>query len=175
MQTVGRTTIVAIRAALKPLQFVVAEVDSELRYVWIDNPHADFDPTLVIGKRDDELVSRADAEGIMQLKREVLREGNPVNRVLGFQLSSGSRFYSISAFPLTDASGVVDGVFTVAFESPGVLHGIIPICASCKRVRDEHGLWRSVEAYVEERTRAQFSHGLCEACVQTLYPARSKS
>lgn len=51
-----------------------------------------------------------------------------------------------------------------------VLRGIISICASCKRVRDGER-WVQVEAYVRERSEAEFSHGLCPTCEETLYRA----
>ncbi|HEY2804327.1 MAG TPA: hypothetical protein VGI92_00555 [Gemmatimonadales bacterium] len=50
------------------------------------------------------------------------------------------------------------------------LTGLLPICASCKKVRDDGGYWRSVEAYVTEHTDAQFSHGVCPECFPKLYP-----
>jgi hypothetical protein len=50
------------------------------------------------------------------------------------------------------------------------LEGILPICASCKRIRDEHGVWHAVEAYVHDRSEAEFSHGICPACAHRLYP-----
>lgn len=50
-----------------------------------------------------------------------------------------------------------------------VLSGFIPICASCKRVRGENDDWTAVEAYVTNKTEAQFSHGLCPECMKRLY------
>jgi transcriptional regulator with GAF, ATPase, and Fis domain len=50
------------------------------------------------------------------------------------------------------------------------LRGIVPICASCKNVRDDSGFWHSVEAYVSSRTGAKFSHGLCPGCIDEIYP-----
>ena len=47
-----------------------------------------------------------------------------------------------------------------------VLKGILPICASCKRIRGEGGGWEPVEAYVRERTGAEFSYGLCPDCAK---------
>lgn len=51
-----------------------------------------------------------------------------------------------------------------------ILSGFIPICASCKNIRDEDGVWHQVETYVQKRTEAQFSHGICPACMKKLYP-----
>ena len=50
------------------------------------------------------------------------------------------------------------------------LHGIIPICSSCKKVRDDQGYWQLVEAYVRDRSEAEFSHSLCPECLEKLYP-----
>lgn len=44
------------------------------------------------------------------------------------------------------------------------LEGLLPICAYCKKIRDEGGSWVRVETYVEQRTEAQFSHGICPEC-----------
>lgn len=50
------------------------------------------------------------------------------------------------------------------------LHGIIPICANCKNIRDDKGAWAQMEKYISERSDAQFSHGICPECVEKLYP-----
>lgn len=51
------------------------------------------------------------------------------------------------------------------------LSGFIPICASCKNVRDDAGYWQSVEAYIASRSAAQFSHSICNSCGPKLYGA----
>ena len=51
-----------------------------------------------------------------------------------------------------------------------LLSGMLPICASCKRIRDDRGEWSQVESYIKERSEASFSHGLCPECVEKLYP-----
>ncbi len=50
------------------------------------------------------------------------------------------------------------------------LRGIVPICASCKKIRDDEGYWQQVEVYVRDHTEAEFSHGICPECARTLYP-----
>lgn len=50
------------------------------------------------------------------------------------------------------------------------LSGILPICASCKKIRDDRGYWRQVESYIREHSEAEFSHGICPECVEKLYP-----
>jgi hypothetical protein len=48
------------------------------------------------------------------------------------------------------------------------LSGLIPICASCKKIRDDEGDWHRIEEYVEKHTNAEFTHGLCPECVDKL-------
>lgn len=50
------------------------------------------------------------------------------------------------------------------------LRGIIPVCAGCSKVRTDNGDWQRLEAYIRAHTDAEFSHGLCPACITRLYP-----
>ena len=51
-----------------------------------------------------------------------------------------------------------------------VLSGLLSICASCKKIRDEQGRWETLEVYIRDRSAADFSHGLCPDCQLKLYP-----
>jgi GAF domain-containing protein len=55
-------------------------------------------------------------------------------------------------------------------EKVKTLHGLLPICAWCKRIRDDHGYWSQVEAYVHEHTGADFTHGICPECLEKQRP-----
>ncbi len=57
-----------------------------------------------------------------------------------------------------------------AIEQIKTLKGIVPICASCKKIRDDKGYWEQVDHYVAKHTDAKFSHGICPDCTQKLYP-----
>lgn len=50
------------------------------------------------------------------------------------------------------------------------LKGFIPICASCKNIRDDKGYWNRLESYIQEHSDAEFSHGICPDCTKKLYP-----
>lgn len=50
------------------------------------------------------------------------------------------------------------------------LGGLLPICASCKKIRDDQGYWNQIEAFIASRSEAKFSHGICPDCVERLYP-----
>ena len=57
-----------------------------------------------------------------------------------------------------------------ALDDVRTLRGIIPICANCKKIRDDQGYWNQVEAYVRDHTEAEFSHSICPECMKELYP-----
>ena len=50
------------------------------------------------------------------------------------------------------------------------LSGFLPICAVCKKIRDDKGYWSQVEEYISLHSEVQFSHGICPDCVKKLYP-----
>ena len=50
------------------------------------------------------------------------------------------------------------------------LSGLLPICAGCKKIRDDKGYWNQIESYVRQHSNAEFTHGLCPACTKRLYP-----
>lgn len=50
------------------------------------------------------------------------------------------------------------------------LSGLLPICASCKKIRDDKGYWNQIESYIKEHSEAEFSHGICPECLKKLYP-----
>ena len=51
-----------------------------------------------------------------------------------------------------------------------LLGGLLPICAGCKKIRDDQGYWSQVDSYVQEHSEATFTHGLCPECIKRLYP-----
>jgi DNA-binding NtrC family response regulator len=50
------------------------------------------------------------------------------------------------------------------------LRGLLPICASCKSIRDDQGYWRQIETYIHDHSDADFSHSICPTCLKQLYP-----
>ncbi|MDB6018857.1 MAG: putative sensor protein [Pedosphaera sp.] len=100
---------------------------------------------------------------------------------------------SLTLSPIKDARGKVIGIsaierditsrrreeedrlklideLTVALAKIRTLRGLVPICAACKKIRDDRGYWQKVELYVAEHTEAEFTHGLCPDCRLDLYP-----
>jgi len=50
------------------------------------------------------------------------------------------------------------------------LKGLLPICSACKKIRDDEGYWSQMESYIQDRSEAEFSHGICPDCAKELYP-----
>jgi len=57
-----------------------------------------------------------------------------------------------------------------ALSKVKLLSGLLPICASCKKIRDDDGYWNSVEKYIGEHSEAAFTHSICPDCARRLYP-----
>jgi len=67
------------------------------------------------------------------------------------------------------------GELQAALEKVKQLSGLLPICASCKNIRDDNGYWNQIESYIRDHSEADFSHGLCPDCAKRLYPEVFKS
>jgi len=61
------------------------------------------------------------------------------------------------------------GELKSALSQVKALSGLLPICAHCKKIRDDKGYWKQIEAYIQENSEAKFSHGICHNCAQKHY------
>lgn len=57
-----------------------------------------------------------------------------------------------------------------ALRENKVLQGLLPICATCKKIRDDHGTWKRLEDYISEHSEATFTHGICAECARKIHP-----
>jgi hypothetical protein len=126
--------------------------------------------------------------------RAIAKGETSLDEVIDIQCFDGSRKTILnSALPLRNSVGEITGAIIInqditerrrselererlvtqlqaALAHVHTLSGLLPICAGCKKIRDETGDWRSVEAYVESRSTVQFSHGFCPDCEARLTP-----
>ncbi len=58
----------------------------------------------------------------------------------------------------------------IVLDKIKVLSGFLPICASCKNIRDDKGYWSQIEEYIRKHSEAEFSHSICPVCIKKLYP-----
>jgi hypothetical protein len=71
---------------------------------------------------------------------------------------------------LLDLERELAGRLQATLDQVQELHGLLPICAACKRIRDDKGYWQQIENYISTHSRAEFTHGICPECAQRLYP-----
>ncbi|MCG6947117.1 MAG: response regulator [Deltaproteobacteria bacterium] len=62
-----------------------------------------------------------------------------------------------------------------ALATVKTLSGLLPICSSCKKIRDDTGYWNQIESYIRARSEAEFTHSICPNCSKTLYPGLRKN
>ncbi len=118
---------------------------------------------------------------VHDLRFEVIRKDGTTYPVLlsatavkdsdGNYLMSRSVMYDITE--LKKAEDERERLYRELLEAQGklkVLSGLLPICASCKKIRNDQGLWDSIEKYVSEHSEAEFTHSLCMDCAKRLYP-----
>jgi len=112
----------------------------------------------------------------------------------------GERYLSITYYPLRGSNGEIRGAvsvaediavrknaerriqdtlaekeelireLTIAIDEVKTLRGFIPICAHCKKIRDDQGYWEQIEDYIGAHSEAEFSHGICPDCMKKYYP-----
>jgi len=87
-----------------------------------------------------------------------------IRRILDLRREMKRRFEAENLLKQTNSE------LSVRLNEIKTLQGIIPICANCKKIRDEEGYWHQVENYVSTHSKAVFSHSLCSECVEKLYP-----
>jgi hypothetical protein len=87
---------------------------------------------------------------------------NAVIRLLTFLSAS----FSVSYYQLLKRERSISKELKDALSNVKTLWGLIPICARCKKIRDDEGYWKQVEEYIGTHTEARFSHGICPDCYQ---------
>ena len=85
-------------------------------------------------------------------------------------------FFAISALLIYEVRSNLDkrekliNELQQALDQVKTLSGLLPMCSSCKKIRDDQGYWNQVEVYISDHSEAEVSHGLCPDCAQKLYP-----
>ncbi|HOP62347.1 MAG TPA: hypothetical protein PK358_10510 [Spirochaetota bacterium] len=109
---------------------------------------------------NDELVMhKTNLEGLVEKRTEELSK---TNEMLQTELKTREKIEEI----LRDEKKKLED----ALSEVKTLSGLLPICASCKKIRDDSGYWNQIEQYIQKHSGATFSHGLCPECAKKLYP-----
>ncbi len=111
-----------VAQTVKNVPIVLAYTDTDLRYTWIYNPHADFSADAMIGKRDDELQANQAGVELTEAKRKVLSEGRILRRSITFDMSDGPHTYDVVLDALRNEDGEKIGVITVAVDVSDFAH-----------------------------------------------------
>ena len=189
-----------LRTLIDNLPVLIFFKDKHGRYVLNNRPHLRSLGAArqedVLGKTTFDFNPHDLAMLYTKDEREVLRTGLAMYNVEEKALHRDSaevRWHLTSKVPLIDKEGEVTGMVGIAADITDrkmaeaerekliaelqtaladvrTLSGLVPICANCKKIRDDGGYWRQLEAYIQERTPAHFSHGICPDCMAKLYP-----
>lgn len=150
-------------------------------------------PEEVIGRRISDIFSPDEAEKRMAVVRKALATGETLVFDVRVPTPDGDTFYITSVRPIPAGEGHPGSVICIskniterkraeqererlveelqaALHHVRTLSGMLPICACCKKIRDDQGYWTQLEAYIQSRTEAEFTHGICPDCIRTLYP-----
>lgn len=85
-----------------------------------------------------------------------------INRKLRIEMEKRMEAYKEKEDLIIQLQGALNKVKT--------LSGFLPICASCKKIRDDKGYWKQIEEYIRDHSEAEFSHSICPGCLKKLYP-----
>ena len=86
-----------------------------------------------------------------------------------FAIIAGAIIFINLTNPLIDNLNKTVAELEDALANVNQLSGLLPICASCKKIRDDKGYWTQIESYIKDHSEAEFSHSICPDCVKKLY------
>jgi PAS domain S-box-containing protein len=182
------------RVALKNSPTVVFNHDRELRYTWINAPVLTWaEGKDWLGRTDPEILNTEDGERLAAIKRQVLWSGIGSRTETKVTVHGEAHYFDLTVEPLHDHKGNCVGLTCAAtditqlklgaleqkrliaelqeaLDMVKLLSGLLSICASCKRIKDERGEWQQMESYIQSHSEATFTHGVCPDCLRKLYP-----
>ncbi|MFN2132107.1 MAG: PAS domain S-box protein, partial [Anaerolineae bacterium] len=132
------------RAAVANSSLVLSQTDRQLRYRWVANPHPDFDPAAVVGKRDDELEDSAGTRRLVALKQQVLDSGTGIREEVRFDRSDGIHVYDMTIEPLRDPAGQIVGVTTASVDITQRVRAEQRLQQYAERLRLQHQVDRAI-------------------------------
>jgi len=147
----------------------------------------------IIGRKIWDVFEKDEADKRFAIVKKVFAEGKTEEIEVRVPQSSGDTFYLTTVKPILNESGAVETVICTsknitkrkraevalqkehdnllkALKEIKTLSGLLPICASCKKIRDDKGYWNQMEGYIQQHSEAQFSHGICPDCAKKMYP-----
>jgi PAS domain S-box-containing protein len=148
-----------------------------------------------LGKNDFDKYPKELAEGFYADDQKVIQTGQPVIDREEYVIDEkGQKVWLLTTkIPLRDENNQITGLVGIgrnitdrkraeeererlitelkdALADVKLLSGLVPICANCKKIRDDQGYWTQIESYIQDRSSAKFSHSICPDCAVKLYP-----
>ncbi len=146
----------------------------------------------IIGCKIWDVFDEDEANKRFALVKKVFSEGESQEIEVCVPLASGDTYYLTTVKPNFNETGDVETVICtsknitkrklveielkeehdnllIALEEIKILSGFLPICSSCKSIRDDKGYWNKIEAYLSEHSSLELTHSLCPSCADTLY------
>jgi GAF domain-containing protein len=121
---------------------------------------------------DDDCAVLGIVAGLTALALDNSRLSRDLERQVQERTAALSSANAELATALAERDKLVDGL-TDALSRVKTLSGLLPICASCKKVRDDGGYWNQLESYLRAHTDTEVSHGICPDCIRRLYPEQA--
>ncbi len=150
----------------------------------------------IIGKTSLELNIWAEPDERKEMIPLLLRQGRISDHEVIFRMKSGEIRHMLRSAELIDLDGeaaivsvskdITERIRLAAdrerlidelehsLSKVKLLSGMLPICASCKKIRDDKGYWLQIESYLRDHSEAVFTHGLCPDCADKLFPGYDK-
>jgi len=170
-------------------------VDRGYRYLFMNEKHLSrFGLPLdnIIGKAYGEFHSEKSTREFIEIVEHIFKTGKSIQNE--YRSDRDGRCFLRTFSPVKDREGIITIAVTVAskditerklaeeereklilelrdaLSKIRTLSGLLPICASCKKIRNDKGYWEQLEIYIGDRSDADFSHSICPECLKILYP-----
>jgi len=173
------------------------EVDTALKYIYASGKVMSvlgYPPQALLGKTPYDFMSEEEAEKIRGKFTKIISTGASIFELENWRIHKNGALVCLqtNGVPILDNEGSLTGYRGVdkditerklaeeereglieklqtALDNIRTLKGMLPICASCKKIRDDKGYWNQIEAYIECHSDASFSHSICPECEKKLY------
>jgi PAS domain S-box-containing protein len=191
IERISRNNNVHLQLLVEQVPAVHWTTDAELRVISAQGAALstlNLQPDRLVGTHVLEFFQSVPASATAHAHRRAIA-GHSSN----YQLTFGERIFQAYVEPLRNTAGTIMGCIGIAFDiteraqaekqleqlffelrdaqaTMRILHGLLPICASCKQIRDGGGSWEQIEKYICDHADVRFSHGVCPDCFQRLYP-----
>ena len=150
-------------------------------------------PEEVVGRRIWDLFSAEEAEKRMRVVRQAFATKEAIVFDVRVPTAAGDTFYITSVKPILDVTGKVSSVVCIskniterkreeqermallqhlqlAHHQVHSLSGLLPVCAHCRKIREGDGSWTQLEVFIQARSHAEFTHGVCPDCTREHFP-----